>query len=200
MVLITVWNDYICPWAYASRSQTDWLRRQVAGRDIEIEVHGFELHPGIPAEGRAVRPGGRLDQVLDHIAAQCHERDLPFAKPTRTPNSRRALALSELVHAHHHDAFLAFDDGMARAHWVEGRSIDDDQVLAAILDEAGIDVDLIHRIDGEGGALLDTARERAMNAGATATPSWQINDLVVTGLHDDAQFHRWVGRILERSG
>jgi hypothetical protein len=38
-----------------------------------------------------------------------------------------------------------------------------------------------------------------MDVGATATPSWQIGELVVTGLHDDAQFRRWVGRILDQS-
>ena len=46
---ITVWNDYICPWAYASRPQTEWLRRRVAGHDVDLEIHGFELHPDLPA-------------------------------------------------------------------------------------------------------------------------------------------------------
>lgn len=196
---ITVWNDYICPWAYASRPQTDWLRQQAAAHDIEVRVHGFELHPDLPPEGRRVRPGGRLDRVFDHIAGECRRRQLPFVKPEVTPNSRRALALSELVATHHPNRFVVFDDAMAAAYWVEGRTIDDDQVMAGALGAAGVDDGLVDRIDAEGVPMLETARQQAMEVGATATPSWQIGDMVVTGLHDDAQFHRWVSRILERS-
>ena len=204
MVRITVWNDYICPWAYAARPQTAWLRAEVAGRQIDaqavtVAVRGFELHPDLPPEGAAVRPGGRLDQVFDHIATECAKRNQPFVKPSRTPNSQRVLALADLVHAEHLDAFASFDDAVAKAHWVEGQRIDDDRVLSELLSGAGIDPALLDRVGDEGRALLDYGRCEAMDVGATATPTWQINDLVVTGLHDDAQFRRWIGRILDRS-
>jgi predicted DsbA family dithiol-disulfide isomerase len=196
---ITVWNDYICPWAYAARPQTDWLIGQVAPLDVEVITRSFELHPDLPIEGRPIRPDGRFDHVLDHIAVECERRGHPFVKPSRTPNSRRVLALAELVHAEHPAAFPAFDDHVARAHWVEGRPIDDDAVLASLLAGAGVDPGLIDEIEHEGMRLLAAARRDAMDVGATATPSWQIGDLLVTGLHDDAQFRRWIGRILERS-
>ncbi len=199
MVRITVWNDYICPWAYAARPQTAWLEEHTADLDVEVVTRSFELHPDLPAEGRPVRPGGRLDQVLDHIAIECERRDQPFVKPERTPNSRRVLALAELVQARRPDAFPDFDHSVARAHWVEGRRIDDDTVLADLLRGSHIDPSLIDEIEDEGMKLLASARSDAMDVGATATPSWQIGDLVVTGLHDDAQFRRWIGRILDRS-
>ena len=199
MVRITVWNDYICPWAYAARPQTAWLVKQTADLGVEVLTRSFELHPDLPSEGRPVRPGGRLDQVLDQIAVECDRRGHPFVKPTRTPNSRRVLALAELVNARRPDAFADFDGRVASAYWVEGRRIDDDAVLAGLLQDSDIDPSLIDEIEDEGVMLLASARSDAMDVGATATPSWQIGDLVVTGLHDDAQFQRWIRRILDRS-
>jgi predicted DsbA family dithiol-disulfide isomerase len=104
------------------------------------------------------------------------------------------------VNLHHPETFLSFDEAVARAYWVEGRAIDDSGELAELLERAGLDRSLMAEVDDLGDELLAAARAAAMDVGATATPSWQINDLVVTGLHDDAQFQRWVGRILERSG
>lgn len=198
---ITAWNDYICPWAYAARPQTAWLRSEVEAGGGTVTVRSFELHPDIPIEGRDIRPGGRLDQVFDHIASECSKRDLAFNKPARTPNSRFILALAELIADRHPDQFLAFDDAIATAYWVDGLAIDDLDVVGSLLENAGLDRGLLlsPEATAEGEQLLTNARETAMEVGATATPSWQINDLVVTGLHDDAQFHRWVGRILNQS-
>ncbi len=204
---ITVWSDYICPWAYAARPQTAWLRDQVTAREaasdnrsVKIEVRSFELHPDLPPEGSEVRAGGRLDKVLDHIADECTKRGQPFEKPNRTPNSHRILALAEVVNHRHPEAFLAFDDAVASAYWVDGRPLDDEAEMAALLEGVGLDRSLLTDVDGLGETLLAQARTAAMDVGATATPSWQIDDLVVTGLHDDSQFQRWVGRILEHSG
>ena len=199
---ITVWNDYICPWAYAARPQTAWLRRQVDGdgRPVDVRVRSFELHPDLPTEGRPTRPGGRLDRVLDHIAGECAARGQPFVKPVRTPNSRRVLSLAELVARRHPDSFDRFDEAAAQAHWVDGRDLGDDAVLASLLESVGVERSLLDDVDRAGAELLAAARTDAMDIGATATPSWQIGDLVVTGLHDDAQFHRWVERILARPG
>ena len=199
---ITVWNDYICPWAYAARPQTEWLRSQVDAAGLgTVTVRSFELHPDIPIEGRNNRPGGRLDQVFDHIATECASRGQAFVKPSRTPNSHAILALAELVSVRHPDDFVAFDDAVATAHWVNGDAIDDPAVVRSLLIDAHLDPDDLtsEAAIAEGEQLLADARAAAMDVGATATPSWQIGDLVVTGLHDDAQFQRWVGRILDQS-
>lgn len=201
---ITVWNDYICPWAYAARPQTAWLRAQVSEAGLSpdcVTVRSFELHPDIPPEGRIHRPGGRLDQVLDHIATECASRGQAFHKPPRTPNSHAVLALAELVSTRYPDAFVAFDDAVAEAHWVHGEAIDDPAVIREILRSLDLDAGALTDDEAvaEGDRLLAEARTAAMDVGATATPAWQIGDLVVAGLHEDAQFQRWVGRILHQS-
>ena len=200
---ITVWSDYICPWAYAARPQTRWLRQQLAATGAgTLQVRSFELHPDLPIAGRTIRPGGRLDQVMERIAAECESRGQPFVTPNRTPNSRAILGLAELVNHRHPGQFEAFDDAVARAYWVEQRHIDDPDVMYSLLVEIGLDPDplLTDEAAAAGAQRLNIARRDALEVGASATPSWQIGDLVIAGLHDDQQFQRWFGRILERSG
>jgi predicted DsbA family dithiol-disulfide isomerase len=193
---VTVWNDYICPWAYAARPRTDWLR----GRGVDVDMRFYELHPTIGPEGRATRPGGRLDGVFDHIADECATAGLDFIKPTRTPNSRRCLEVMELLRAHYDTHLTAVDAAMARAHWVEGRPLDDRSVVHTIVAaNAGDDVanDVADRLDdGEGSALLAASRDEAHDVGVTATPGWRIGELTITGLHPPEQFERWAGRVL----
>ncbi len=197
-----MWNDYICPWAYAARPLTEWLQNAASERGIEVVTRSFELHPELPLEGAPVRPGGRLDRVFDHIAEQCEANGMAFTKPTRSPNSRSVLERAEIVNAHWPDAFAAFDRRLAAAHWVEGLAIDDPAVVAAIATSAGVDPTALDQLatEGVGAALLAESHALAAEVGAAATPSWLVGELVITGLHPEAQFHRWMTRLLDRAG
>jgi predicted DsbA family dithiol-disulfide isomerase len=193
-VAVTLWNDYICPWAYAARPHTAWLRSQ----GIEVDVRSYELHPDLPHEGRAVRPGGRLDQVFDHIAQECAASGLAFNKPVRSPNTHRLLGITELVRWHEPDRFDEVDAALVAAHWVEGRDIGDLDVVADLMSATGFDMaDILEReADGEGSRLLELAMEAAIDVEVTATPAWRVGGLTITGLHSLDQFQRWSGRIL----
>ena len=193
---MTAWNDYICPWAYAARPRTEWLRAKGA----EVELRFYELHPEIGPTGRPLRPGGRLDRVYDHIAEECATAGLDFTKPTRTPNSRYCLETMEVVGRDHPDALLTIDEAIARAQWVEGRALDDRRVVGSIVAEvlgrrsAARVAELVS--DGQGDALLTASRNAALEVGVTATPGWRIGELTITGLHPSEQFQRWASRIL----
>lgn len=195
---VTVWNDYICPWAYAARSHTDWLRE----RGVTIELKAYELHPDLAPEGRPVRPGGRLDAVFDHIATECAADGRAFVKPTRTPNSRHCLELIELVAVHAPEAHQALDAAFAEGYWVDGLDLGSAEVCTALLLEhlpaSKVDELAERQSEGEGRRLLDVTREEAHDLGVTATPAWRIGELTVTGLHPPQQFQRWAERLLNR--
>ncbi len=192
---VTVWTDYICPWAYAARPHTEWLRAQ----GVAIRYRAYELHPLIPAEGRPVRPGGRLDSVFDHLAAECEAAGLAFNKPARSPNSRRSLELLEVAQAEAPESVAALDERLARAHWVDGVAIDDPEFLGAVAAEtlgAAAPTVVDQWADGAGSILVDASKEAGHDLGVTATPAWRIGELTITGLHPAEQFRRWAGRLL----
>jgi len=196
-----MWNDYICPWAYAARPLSGWLENEAAGNDISVTPRSFELHPEIPLEGSPVRSGGRLDKVFDHIADECATAGIEFSKPSRSPNTHRVLQLVEIVQSEWPGRFSAVDDAFARAHWVEGLAIDDPEIIANILKDASLDPEAVFELEGLGlGArLLEESIRLARESGVTGTPAWLVNGMVITGLHPRPQFERWITRILERS-
>ncbi len=193
---VDVWTDYLCPWAYLGRHHTNWLRTQ----GTNPAIRAFELHPELPPTGRAIRPGGGFHRLLVELTGTAAELGLEMRVPDRTPNTRRALELLELVRRHEPTRTADYDDAVARAVWIDGSAIDDPAVLDAIVAGIGLDVASFQaRLDlGEGAVALAEAREHAIDAGVAGTPAWCIAGLTVTGLHSDDQFHRWVDRILRR--
>ncbi|MEZ5226068.1 MAG: hypothetical protein R2710_05175 [Acidimicrobiales bacterium] len=100
---VTTWTDYLCPWAYLGRRHSQWIRN--AG--VDVMIRGYELHPDVPPEGRPIRPGGSYDRLLDRLQAESRANGVDFNKPSRTPNTRAALELLELVHHPWPDRALA---------------------------------------------------------------------------------------------
>ncbi|MEO6987107.1 MAG: DsbA family protein, partial [Aquihabitans sp.] len=83
----TCWSDYLCPWCYLGQHRD----RLLVDLGVTVTHLPYELHPEIPPEGRAVRPDGRLRTTFDRVEAACDEAGMPFRRPTRMPNTRRAL-------------------------------------------------------------------------------------------------------------
>lgn len=191
---VRLWNDYICPWAYAARTHTAWLRTE----GVNVTTFSYELHPNLPPDGRQVRPDGRLDRVFDHIASECAAAGLEFNKPDRSPNTHRLLGITELVRVTAPQTFDAVDEALARAHWVEGRAIDDFEVIEEILKTAGSPAEEIleREAEGDGSRLLEVSMAQALDVEVTATPAWRVGELTITGLHPLDQFQRWTGKIL----
>src|SRR3954463_10265029 len=101
-----LWRDYLCPWCWLGRRRTDVM----VGMGVQVVHLPYDLHPELPPEGRPVRPGGRLDTVFDHIEAECAAEGTPFRRPTRTPNTRMALEVAEIVRRTEPERFGALDD------------------------------------------------------------------------------------------
>ena len=193
-----MWSDYICPWAYLGRDRTTLLR----SLGVEVTPMPYELHPELPPEGRAVRPGGRLTAVHESIAEQCAEVGLPFRAPQHIPNSRRALETAEVVREFAPDAFATVDDALFRAHFVEGRDISTTAVLDDILDAAGCSTQELQSlvVAGAGTEAVRRSMTLAHEHGVAATPAWLVNDeFVLPGAQPRQLFERVVHRLRARS-
>lgn len=189
-----MWSDYLCPWCYVGRDRTSRLERI----GVRVTPMPYELHPEIPPEGRRVRVDGRLAPVLDRVEAECEAAGLPFRRPTRIPNTRRALETAEVVRARSAVAFATLDAALFRAHFVDGLALDDADVLDRLVDEADVPAaDVRKAVDGgEGRPAVDRSMEQAREVGVTSTPAWLVDGrFVIPGALPAETMERWVTRL-----
>jgi len=129
------WSDYLCPWCYVGQHR-DLLLDELG---VTVTHLPYELHPEIPPEGRSVRLGGRLRTTFDRVEAACDEVGMPFRRPIRMPNTRRALLTAEWVRREQPDTFAGVHRGLFAAHFETGEPLDDPSVLDEIVTGAGAD-------------------------------------------------------------
>ena len=188
------WSDYLCPWAYLGRDRTALLR----DLGVDVTIQAYELHPEIPPEGVAVRPGGRLARVFDHIATECAELDIEFRAPERSPNTRHVLETAEVLRLHLPEAFDTFDEAAARAHWIEGRDLGDRSVVRELVAASGAPADEVADLvaDGVGTAALAASMAQARSVGVMATPAWWVADsLLIPGAQPRETMERWITKM-----
>ena len=146
IVNVEIYADIICPWCYIGKKRLDAAfaeRRHVTPRYI---WRGFLLNPGMPAEGMDRQAylhnkfGSAAAAVYGRIAAAGLDSGIAFNfdKITRTPDSRGVHHV--LLSAQNNVEILS--EAFYQAYFIEGRDIGDPDIIAAIIDEAGVDIDL----------------------------------------------------------
>jgi predicted DsbA family dithiol-disulfide isomerase len=198
-VLVDVWIDFLCPWAYLGQDRSRLLR------DLGFEVRSrpFELHPELPPEGRPVRAGGRLAAVHDHIAEQCAEVGLPFRAPRHVPPTRvahrYAEAVAALESAGHEDVVAA----LFRVHFVDGDDLADREVIESAVASCGVDPARMRSevASGRPDSAVTASIEAARAEGIAATPAWRFpSGFVLPGVQPRAQVERWARRLGASAG
>jgi predicted DsbA family dithiol-disulfide isomerase len=108
--------------------------------DMTLDWVGFELHPETPRGGMSISELFSADRVAamrGDLRDAAARMGVEIGEPDHLPNSRRALALAE--QARDAGTLQAARDAAMDAHWVHGRDIEDDAVLADIARIAGLD-------------------------------------------------------------
>ena len=166
----------------------------------------YELHPRIPIGGVSLRErwGARYDEATSmylRIEAECEAVGLPFRRPERVPNTRRALETAEHVRRTCPDAFEPLDRALFHAHFVEQRDIGDPDVLDDLVAGAGADAAAIRAAVESGAttAALVESMDAARDIGVTGTPAWLLDQqLLLPGVLPRALFERAVTRMRNR--
>ena len=146
IVNVEIYADIICPWCYIGKKRLDAAfaaRRHVTPRYI---WRGFLLNPGMPAEGMDRQAylhnkfGSAAAAVYGRIAAAGLDSGIAFNfdKITRTPDSRGVHHV--LLSAQNNVEILS--EAFYQAYFIEGEDIGDPDIIAAIIDEARVDIDL----------------------------------------------------------
>ncbi|MCX6000834.1 MAG: DsbA family protein [Chloroflexi bacterium] len=168
--------------------------------DISVDWRGFELHPETPKGGIpliSLFPGQTMERMhsyLEEFAASFGV--LGTRTPERLPNTRRALAVAEF--ARDHKKLESFRTLAMRAHWREGRDLENDLHLTDLAIQAGIDGQAALRAADSSEYLrrVDRLRDEAARMGVNAIPTFIIAKERVVG----CQPYEVLAQVARRAG
>ncbi len=185
---VRVWSDYICPFCYVGLERGIWLAERFGA---EVQWQPFDLHPEYPPEGL---PRASLEErygpaIHERTRAAIEAAGLAFDPPDVIPNSRAALAVTEL--ARERGLHRAVHERLMHAYWSEAADIGDRETLLDLVAEADLD-------RGEAAAALEDEAyvERVLEStrfallhGINAVPAFVIDErLLVMGAQPHGMF------------
>ena len=199
---ITVYSDYVCPFCYLGRES---LARYQAERDqpLEIEWRPFDLR------SQKRNPDGSIDHSVDdgkddayfEQAKQSVRRlkdkyDVEMAQELAVEvDSYNAQLAAYYVDQHFpYETWLAFDEAILDALWEAGRDIGDEDVLAEIAEDCGINPDEIRSAldDDTLRETLETEWSQAHQQGITGVPTFAYGGHAARGAVPPEQLQRLV--------
>ncbi|HSJ29035.1 MAG TPA: DsbA family oxidoreductase [Acidimicrobiia bacterium] len=155
-ILVDVWSDVACPWCYIGKRRLEAGIAAFASESgtpaVDVVFRSFQLDPDAPRDFA----GGAAEYLAEH-------KGIP-REAARAMQAQVTLIAADVGLAYDFDALrpantldahrllhLAKDEGnqvdvkerLFRAHFEEGRNIGDDEELADIADEAGMDRDRV---------------------------------------------------------
>jgi predicted DsbA family dithiol-disulfide isomerase len=198
---ITVYSDYVCPFCYLGRES---LARYQETREepLEIDWHPFDLR----SQQRG--PDGEIDDSVDDGKDDAYyeqarenvrrlqeqydvEMDLEIAMDV---DSLPAQVASFAVAREHPQQWLAFDEAVFDALWLDGRDIGDVDVLADLADVVGLDPGFVRdAVDDE--AIREAVFDEfaaAQRQGVTGVPTFAYEGYAARGAVPPEQLRRLV--------
>ncbi len=186
---IDIVSDVVCPWCFIGKRRIEAALAQLRAVRPEIVPHihwlPYFLNPDTPAEGEPYRPflerkfGGpeKLAQIQAHIAEAGRTAGIDFAfeRIELRANTLRAHCLIHRVQkTGDADALV---ERLFAAHFLQGRNIGDNEVLARIAGQCGQDeaATLAYLRSGEDAAEVREQAERGQRMGITGVPFFIFN-------------------------
>jgi predicted DsbA family dithiol-disulfide isomerase len=200
LLTVDVVSDVVCPWCYIGKHRLEAALRDLARRDAgvvpRVRWHPFQLNPDLPPEGidrRAYIEAkfgslGRSEPVYQRVrdAAAQTGLTLELDAITRQPNTLQPHRLIAWAQAEQGDA-SALVERLFRAYFVEGRRVGEDDTLAELAAEVGIDRENARTFLASD-RLRDEIAEadgRARALGITGVPFFIFNGRVaLSGAHE----------------
>lgn len=201
---ITVYSDYVCPFCYLGRRSLDEYL-ETRKRDLDIDWHPFDLR----SQKRG--PDGKIDhsvedgkddayfeQVRQNVERLKDKYDddemLTLDNLPENVDSFNAQLASFYVQTEYSDQWLAFDEAIFEALWIEGRDIGDVDVLVDLAGDVGVDGDDIRTAVADE-ELRSRLRERfteAQQHGVASVPTFVYGEYAARGAVPPEQLERLV--------
>src|SRR5699024_7575920 len=185
---VEIWSDFVCPFCYIGKRKFEQALEQFKHKDdIEIQWRSFELQPGLQTDGSknqyehlAESKGWTLDysrKVHDNLTESAKEVGLDYNFDKSIPaNTFKAHRLAYL--AAKHDLQNKAEEHLFRAHFTEGKNIDDDEALVDLGIEIGLPEEEIHQML-RGDLYADEVKDdiaKARQVGVQGVPFFVLNN------------------------
>jgi predicted DsbA family dithiol-disulfide isomerase len=183
---IDVYSDVVCPWCYIGEKR---LAKALADRpDLEVEVRWrpFQLQPDMPegglpwAEFSRRKFGGEsgAEAAFSHVSAVGEQDGIrfDFGRVASAPNTVDAHRLILFADSHVRQWQLA--EGLFRAHFTEGKDLNDPEELGQVASSVGLDAEEVAKhLAGEEGAFeVLSSQEGAQRLGITGVPFYVFDE------------------------
>ena len=201
---ITVYSDYVCPFCYLGRQSLDQYQEQ-RERNLSIDWQPFDLR----SQKRG--PNGEIDhsvddgkdesyydQVRQNVARlrDAYDADsmLKLDDLPEHVDSFDAQVASLYVKEEYPDRWLAFDEAIFEALWIEGLDIGAVDVIADIADAVGLDESEIRTAvsNDDRRARLGEQFDAAQTKGITGVPTFTYEEHAARGAVPPDHFERLV--------
>lgn len=209
LIKLDIISDPICPWCFIGKSYFDRAIEENPDHPFTIEWHPFQLNPEMPAEGmdrRAYLEGkfGGKDGAIRAYApvvenAEKAEVTINFEGIKRTPNTLDAHRL--IYWAGIEDKQTLVVSALFKAYFTDGRDIGDQDVLAEIAGECGMDSMVVgHLLKSDADVKdIQSRDQHSRERGVTGVPCFIIdNQHVLSGAQPPELWGNVIKELMEQ--
>ncbi len=207
---IDIVSDVVCPWCVIGYRQLA-AALEASATPYEIYWHPFELNPNMPAEGQNLREHvaekygttkqqsedsrRQMSKIAEEVGFEFH-----FTDDMRMHNT---FNVHQLLHwADQHGRAHDLKQALFAAHFTDGRNLSDDNVLADIVVEIGLDRSEAFAVlkDQRFANDVRTAQKFWLDQGIQGVPAVVFNRRhLVTGAQGIENYERILTQLTEES-
>ena len=206
---IEIWSDIACPFCYMGKRKFDMALAQFAGRDaVQIEWKSFLLNPELKTDpNRSIFqylseikgfPEGQARQMMTQIADSGSAIGLDYHFDQ--------VVLANTIKAHQllHEARIqgfqhAMEERLFEAHFVEGKNIDDVNILVNLASEVGMNTTAldVKILSGEYKTELEADINLAKQFGVRGVPFFVFDrKYAVSGAQEPETFLKTMEQVM----
>src|SRR5699024_4603149 len=198
---VEIWSDVMCPFCYIGKRRFEEALTQFEySEDIRVEWKSFQLQPNLQtqpdknmAEHLAQTKGWSTEQI-----AQMQQRIIDMAGDANLEFNFEDAVVANSLNAHRLAHFAksqdkgdAVEEALFKAHFTDGKNIDDVEVLAALAESIGLDAKEARNIlrgNQYAKAVKDDIRE-SQKVGVQGVPFFVFNrEYAVSGAQPTQAF------------
>jgi predicted DsbA family dithiol-disulfide isomerase len=206
---IEIWSDIACPFCYMGKRKFDIALAQFEGREgVQIEWKSFLLNPELKTD-----PNRSIFQYLSEIKGFPEEQARQMMTQITESGSAIGLdyhfdqvVLANTVKAHQllHEARIQgfqheMEERLFEAHFVEGKNIDDVNILVNLASEVGMNITAldVKILSGQYTTELEADIELAQQFGVRGVPFFVFDrKYAVSGAQEPETFLKTMEQVL----